>query len=126
MPAPNVSALVVDDSPAMRRQLRQVLERMGVHTAEAQDGAHGWRQLATATFDVILTDVNMPVMDGLKLISLVRSGGPHQKTPIVVITTESAEVDRRRAENLGASAYLAKPVQSQQVAETVKRLLGMA
>ncbi len=124
--AAHVIALVVDDSPAMRKQLRQALERIGVHAVEANDGAHGWRQLATARFDIILTDVNMPVMDGLKLIAMVRSGGLHQKTPIVVITTESAEADRQRAESLGASAYLAKPVQSHLVVDTVKRLLQMA
>ncbi len=119
-------ALVVDDSPAMRKQLSYALQRvMGMDATEAGDGADAWRKLATATFDILITDINMPLMDGLKLVSLVRSGGPHQRIPIVVITTESAEADRRRAMALGASAYLVKPVQAQQVVETVKTLLRM-
>jgi two-component system chemotaxis response regulator CheY len=119
-------ALVVDDSPAMRKQLSYALQRvMGMDATEASDGADAWRKLATSSFDIVITDINMPLMDGLKLVSLVRSGGPHQRVPIVVITTESAEADRRRAMALGASAYLVKPVQAQQVVDTVKTLLRM-
>ncbi len=119
-------ALVVDDSPAMRKQLSYALQRvMGVDATEAADGADAWRKLASGSFDILITDINMPLMDGLKLVALVRSGGPHQRIPIVVITTESAEADRRRAMALGASAYLVKPVQAQQVVETVKTLLRM-
>ena len=81
------------------------------------------RKLSTGTFQIVITDINMPVMDGLKLISLMRGGGPHQRVPVIVITTEGAESDRKRAMALGASAYLVKPVQSQQVVEAVKALL---
>jgi two-component system, chemotaxis family, chemotaxis protein CheY len=119
-------ALVVDDSPAMRKQLSYALQRvMGMEATEAGDGADAWRKLAAASFDILITDINMPMMDGLKLVSMVRAGGPHQRVPIVVITTESAEADRRRAMALGASAYLVKPVQAQQVVETVKALLRL-
>ena len=117
-------ALVVDDSPAMRKQLCYALARLsGVATSEAGDGAEAWRKLASASFVVLLTDINMPVLDGLKLISLVRQGGPHQRIPVVVITTEGAEADRKRAMALGATAYLVKPVQAPVVVETVKALL---
>ena len=122
----HLHALVVDDSPAMRKQLCYALARLeGVATTEAGDGAEAWRKLASASFDVLLTDINMPVLDGLKLISLVRQGGPHQRIPVVVITTEGAEADRRRAMALGASAYLIKPVQAPQVVEAVKGLLRL-
>jgi len=120
----NLNALVVDDSPAMRQQLCYALQRVvGLSTVEAADGAEGWRKLSTGTFQIVITDINMPVMDGLKLISLMRGGGPHQRVPVIVITTEGAESDRKRAMALGASAYLVKPVQSQQVVEAVKALL---
>ncbi len=123
----HLHALVVDDSPAMRRQLCYALQRVvGLDTAEAGDGADAWRKLAAGTFDVVLTDINMPLMDGLKLVSLIRAGGPHREVPIVVITTEGAAADRERAMALGASAYLVKPVQAQQVVEAVKRLLKLA
>lgn len=119
-------ALVVDDSAAMRRQLGVALRRVsGLQTVEAADGAEAVRRLASGTFDILITDINMPVLDGLKLISLVRGGGPHQRIPVVVITTEGAEADRRRALNLGADAYLVKPVQASQIADTVSRLLRL-
>ncbi len=121
---PTLHALVVDDSPSMRRQLCYALSRLpGVATSEAGDGADAWRKLQSAAFDILLTDINMPVLDGLKLVGLVRQGGPHQRIPIVVITTEGAEADRRRAMGLGASAYLVKPVQAPQVIEAVRSLL---
>jgi two-component system chemotaxis response regulator CheY len=117
-------ALIVDDSPSMRRQLFHALRRMGeLEAVEATDGADAWRKLAASRFDVVLTDVNMPILDGLKLVAMVRAGGVHQATPIVVITTEGAEADRNRAMSLGATAYLVKPVQAQQVIDTVRALL---
>ena len=120
---PGWTALVVDDSAAMRSQLALALQRMGIAPVEAQDGVNAWRRLQHGGVDIILTDINMPLMDGLKLTGLVRAGGLHQRTPIVVITTESAEADRRRAEALGANAFLVKPVQSQEVTDVVRRLL---
>lgn len=119
-------ALVVDDSPAMRKQLSYALQRvMGMNATEAGDGADAWRKLIAGSFDILITDINMPMMDGLKLVSMVRSAGLHQRIPIVVITTEGAEADRRRAMALGASAYLVKPVQAQLVVETVRTLLRL-
>ncbi len=123
----HLHALVVDDSSAMRRQLSYALQRVaGMDTVEAADGADAWRKLCSASFDIVLTDINMPLLDGLKLVALLRAGGPHQRVPIVVITTEGAEADRRRAMGLGASAYLVKPVQAQQVVEAVRSLLNVA
>jgi two-component system, chemotaxis family, chemotaxis protein CheY len=123
---PPMTVLVVDDSPAMRRQLSGVLARAGLDAVEAQDGADAWRRLAAMRADAILTDINMPVMDGLKLVALVRAGGAHQRTPIVVITTESADADRRRALALGADGYLVKPVQSRDVVDLVQALVEKA
>jgi two-component system chemotaxis response regulator CheY len=123
----HLHALLVDDSSAMRKQLAYALQRIGgMGTVEAADGADAWRKLSSAAFDIVLTDINMPLLDGLKLVALVRAGGQHQRVPIVVITTEGAESDRRRALSLGASAYLVKPVQANQVVETVKALLRLS
>jgi two-component system chemotaxis response regulator CheY len=117
-------ALVVDDSATMRRQLALALQRVpGLRSVEAADGADAWRKLASGTFDILITDINMPTLDGLKLISLVRAGGPHQRIPVVVVTTEGAEADRRRAIALGASSYLVKPVMAEQVVSAVRALL---
>jgi len=120
---PEIRALVVDDSASMRRQLGYALERAGISSIEAEDGADAWRKLKGAEVHILLTDINMPVMDGLKLIRLVRAAADHRGTPIVVITTEGAEHDRQRAMSLGANAFLVKPVQSGEVVLTVRGLL---
>ncbi len=118
------TALVVDDSALIRKQIGLALPRAGLNTVEAQDGGSAWRSLQGRPVDVILTDVNMPVMDGLKLISLVRGDDALRATPVVVITSEAADEDRRRAEVLGASAYLLKPVDAAQVVDVVRELLA--
>ena len=111
------TALVVDDSAAMRRHLVAALERLGLRTAEACNGADGWRRLQAGRFDLICTDVNMPLMDGLKLVSLVRAGGAHQATPIVVITTEGAEAMTKEAVKRGANNLVKKPFTPEQIKE---------
>ncbi len=118
------TALVVDDTAAVRKQLAAILRDAGVQAREAADGAEAWRSLQDAPVDIILTDVNMPVMDGLKLIALVRNDEARRGTPIVVLSTAAGEEDLRRAEGLGASAYLVKPVEAAQVLRAVRTLLG--
>jgi two-component system chemotaxis response regulator CheY len=121
-----VRVLVADDEESVATTLRLALEHLSIGAVEAGDGADAWRKLqAGRLYDLILTDINMPLMDGLKLLGLVRAGGLHQRTPVVVITTESAEDERRRARSLGASAYLVKPVGTDAVAEAVRGLLGL-
>ena len=83
----------------------------------------GLRKLASARYDIIVTDINMPIMDGLKLVKRVRSDPVHKDTPIIIITTEGSHEDRQRALQLGANAYITKPIQAPQVIATVKELL---
>jgi two-component system chemotaxis response regulator CheY len=121
-----IHALVVDDSQAMRRSIMFALQRLGgVVCVEAVDGADGLKKFTQSRFDLVLTDINMPLMDGLKLISHIRQSSEQREVPIVVITTEGASADRDRAMTLGASAYLVKPVQSKVVLDTVKDLLKL-
>jgi two-component system chemotaxis response regulator CheY len=121
-----IRALVVDDSLAMRRSLMYALQRMGgIACTEAQDGAEGLKKITQGRYELILTDINMPLMDGLKLIRHVRQLEGYRDVPIIVITTESATEDRERAMALGASAYLVKPVQSKAVQDTVRNLLHL-
>lgn len=120
-----IRALVVDDSMQLRRSVMYALQRLGdVTCVEAGDGAEALKKFQGGKFDIVLTDINMPVLDGLKLVSHIRSDPANVKVPIVVITTESAEEDRDRALRLGANAYLVKPVQAQVVLETVQKLLN--
>src|SRR5690606_36154154 len=119
-------ALVVDDSPLMRRSIALALQRIpALSCDEAQDGAEGLRKFSADAFDLVVTDVNMPLMDGLKLIHHLRTGGFRQ-VPILVVTTESAAEDRQRALALGANAYLIKPVQARLVEETARELLSLS
>jgi two-component system chemotaxis response regulator CheY len=116
--------LIVEDSPTMRQLLVFALRRLRqVEIVEAQDGMDGLRKIAAEHFDLALIDINMPVMDGLKLIRLIRSEEALRDVPIVVITTEGASEDRERALALGANEYLTKPVQSHRVLEVVQDLL---
>lgn len=115
---------MVDDSQVLRRNIMFALQRMGVFKLdEAVDGVDALKKFSEATFDIVLTDINMPQMDGLKLISHIRQTVGNTRIPIVVITTESAEEDRSKAMKLGASAYLVKPVQAKDVQDTVRSLL---
>jgi two-component system, chemotaxis family, chemotaxis protein CheY len=119
-------ALVVDDSLAMRRRLVSVLQHLGAALCdEAEDGAEGLKRFSEAEYDLVLTDLNMPLVDGLKLIHHIRAGDRRSDVPIVVVTTEAGEGDRSRAMALGASAYLLKPIQPARVSSAVKELLGL-
>ena len=94
--------LIVEDSPTMRQLLVFALKRLkDVEIVEAQDGMDGLRKVTSDHFDLALVDINMPVMDGLKLISLIRGEDNLKEMPICVITTEGATEDRERALKLG-------------------------
>lgn len=117
--------LIVEDSPTMRQLLVFALRRLAfVDIVEAQDGMDGLRKLSSSRFDLALIDINMPVMDGLKLIGLMRSEDSLRDVPVVVITTEGAEQDRERALRLGADEYLTKPIQANRVLAVVRSLLA--
>ncbi len=124
IPMAEYSCLIVEDSPMMRQLLVFALARVkNLRVTEADDGVDGLRKLASARYDIIVTDINMPIMDGLKLVKRVRSDPVHKDTPIVIITTEGSQEDRQRALQLGANAYITKPIQAPQVIATVKELL---
>ena len=98
------------------------VRRLAVERIEA-DGMDGLRKVSGDTFDLALIDINMPIMDGLKLISLMRGEDAMKDIPIVVITTEGAQEDRDRALQLGADEYLTKPIQTNRVLAVAKSLL---
>jgi len=118
--------LIVEDSPTMRQLLVFALRRLKhVEIVEAQDGMDGLRKVSSDHFDLALIDINMPVMDGLKLISLIRGEDSLKEIPIVVITTEGANEDRDRALTLGANEYLTKPIQANRVLAVARSLLKL-
>jgi two-component system chemotaxis response regulator CheY len=116
--------LIVEDSPTMRQLLVFALKRLkNADIVEAQDGMDGLRKVTSDHFDLALVDINMPVMDGLKLISLIRGEENLKSMRICVITTEGAREDRERALALGADEYLTKPIQANRVLAIAKSLL---
>lgn len=118
--------LVVEDSPTMRQLIVFALKRIrGFQIFEANDGVDGLKKLSADKFDLIVTDINMPIMDGLKLVSMVRNDPNYKETPIIIITTEGATEDRERALALGANEYITKPIQTMQILETVKKLMNV-
>ena len=121
---PEHNFLVVEDSPTMRQLISFALKRIpGSRIFEANDGIDALKKLSTQKFDIILTDINMPIMDGLKLVKRVRTDPVHKDVPIIVITTEGSSEDRQRALQLGANAYITKPIQAPQVIAKVRELL---
>ncbi len=116
--------LVVEDSPTMRQLISFAMRRIPESKViEATDGVDALKKLSSEKADIILADINMPVMDGLKLVSLVRGSSEFRDIPIIIITTEGAEEDRKKAMDLGADAYLSKPIQTQELIKLVTQQL---
>jgi two-component system chemotaxis response regulator CheY len=121
-----LNALVVEDSPPMRKMIVFALSRIReLSVVEADDGVDALRRLAGTKFDIIITDINMPILDGLKLVKRLRADETYQDVPIIIITTEGAAEDRQRALALGANAYITKPIQAQQVISLVREILSL-
>lgn len=120
---PNI--LVVEDSPTMRQLISFAMKRIpDARVIEATDGVDALKKLSSDKIDLILCDINMPVMDGLKLVSLVRGNVTFKDIPIIMVTTEGAEEDRKRALAIGANAYLPKPIQTQELIKLVTTYLS--
>ena len=119
-----VRFLVVEDSPTMRQLITFSLKRIpNAKIVEASDGVEALKKLKDEHFDLIISDINMPLLDGLKLISMIRSDPAYQSLPIIIVTTEGAPADRDKGLALGANAYLAKPIQTNELLKVVKGLL---
>jgi two-component system, chemotaxis family, chemotaxis protein CheY len=120
---PNI--LVVEDSPTMRQLISFAIKRIpNSNVIEATDGVDALKKLSSESIDLILADINMPVMDGLKLVSLVRGNPAFKSIPIIMVTTEGADEDRKRAIAIGANAYLPKPIQTQELLKLVTGFLS--
>lgn len=118
--------LIVDDSSTMRRIIGNVVQQLG-HAKEdfdeAEDGLKAWKLLSEGQYDVILTDWNMPNMNGLDLVKKVRSEGAHQKTPIIMITTEGGKGEVITALKAGVNNYIVKPFSAEILKEKLDGVL---
>ncbi len=119
--------LVVEDSSAMRGLIASIVEQVeGCEVVEVSSGFDALRQLPRETFSLIITDINMPDINGLELLSFVRKNPTYVKTPVLIVSTESSERDRAKGLALGANAYLTKPFAPEELRASVLRLLGGA
>jgi len=113
--------LVVEDSSAMRAFVRASLEEaLGAEVSEASNGFEALRMLPRDAYAVVVVDINMPDVNGLELISFMRSAEAHRDTPIVLISTEATPKDRERGMALGANAFLQKPFGTDDLIATLR------
>jgi len=114
--------LTVDDSRTMRDMLRMSLEDAGFRVVQAEDGVHGLEVLEGETPDLIITDINMPRMDGFGFIEAVRRDSAWRATPILVLTTEADASKKARARSAGATGWIVKPFDPVKLVDAVRRV----
>lgn len=116
--------MIVDDSRFTCELLKYTISKIeGVEVDYAENGLSALKKLLKNKYDIIFTDINMPVMDGLKLISAIRKDPLHKDTPIVVITTETSKEECIKALELGANAYITKPIKEKKLLKLILELL---
>jgi two-component system chemotaxis sensor kinase CheA/two-component system sensor histidine kinase and response regulator WspE len=118
--------LLVDDSAIAREAEAALLRSLGHDVEEANDGEDGWQRLQSGTFHLLLTDVQMPVLDGIDLTRRVKASSRFGKLPVVILSSLSAPEERRRGVDAGADAYLVKgELEAEVLAATLERLCGV-
>ena|SRR5437868_4609967 len=115
--------LAVDDSPSMRDMVRIALTDAGYEVTQATDGQEALDIARQAPFDLVLSDVNMPRMNGIELIRALRSEGAYKHTPILMLTTESSVDRKREGKDAGATGWIVKPFDPEQLVATMRRVL---
>jgi two-component system chemotaxis response regulator CheY len=114
--------LTVDDSASMRALLNHALSSNGFDVSQAEDGEVALEWLALNEVDVVITDINMPRLDGFGLIEKLRQGNRHRDRPILVLTTESSEEKKARARSAGATGWIVKPFDPEKLCAAVRRV----
>jgi len=118
------SVLTVDDSPSIRQAIKIALGAAGHEVVEAGDGAEGVAKANSGAFSLIITDLNMPVMDGLTMIRTLRSQPSYAGVPILFLTTESDDGIKAEAKAAGATGWVTKPFQPDQLVRIVSKVLA--
>jgi two-component system chemotaxis response regulator CheY len=118
------SILAVDDSASMRQMVSFTLKSAGHQVTEAEDGVDALNKAKAASFDLVITDVNMPNMDGITLIAELRKLANFKFTPLLMLTTESASDKKMAGKNAGATGWIVKPFNPDQLLAVIKKALG--
>jgi two-component system chemotaxis response regulator CheY len=116
--------LAVDDSPSIRQMVKLTLSKAGYEVTEANDGADGLRKAQSSQVDMVVTDLNMPIMNGLGLIRELRKLAAYRGVPILFLTTESDPEMKKQAKAAGATGWITKPFQQDQLIAVIKKVLG--
>lgn len=116
--------LAVDDSASMRQMVAFTLKGAGHDVTEATDGVEALAAAKAGQFDLVLTDVNMPNMDGITLIKELRQLGEYKFTPILTLTTESGGEKKQEGKSAGATGWIVKPFSPDQLLATISKVLG--
>lgn len=116
--------LSVDDSASIRQMVKQTLAGAGYNVVQANDGAEGLAKARENSVDLIVTDLNMPVMNGLGLIRELRKLPAYKGVPIIFLTTESDAAIKQEAKLAGATGWITKPFQQEQLVAVVRKVLG--
>lgn len=117
------TVLVVDDSPSMRQMVSHVLVQSGYQVVEGANGREALAQLEAAAIDLVITDLNMPVLDGIALIREIRSRPASKFTPVLMLTTEWQPAKKAEGRAAGASGWLVKPFNPKQLLQVVAKVL---
>ncbi len=117
--------LTVDDSATMRSLVSHTLSEAGFEMLEAEDGDAALTVLASHTVDLIITDLNMPRMDGFTLITEVRAGASHPYVPILMLTTESDPARKERGKQAGATGWIVKPFNPEKLVQVVNKVCAV-
>jgi len=117
------SILAVDDSASMRKMVAFTLTGAGYHVVEAVDGQDAFEKAQTHSFDLVLTDQNMPVMDGLSLTRKLREHPKFKTTPILILTTESSDQMKQAGRSAGATGWLVKPFDPARLIEVIQKVI---
>ena len=118
------SILIVDDSVSIRQMVEMTLKSASYQVTTAQDGQDALDKCKSTTFDFVLTDQNMPRMDGLTLVKALRGLANFRTTPIVMLTTEAGDDMKAKGKAAGATGWMVKPFDPNKLLEVMKRVLG--
>jgi two-component system, chemotaxis family, chemotaxis protein CheY len=117
------SILAVDDSASMRQMVSFTLKSAGYNVTEAIDGQDAWEKAGGRSFDLVLTDQNMPRMDGISLTKKLRESPQFKATPILILTTESSDQMKMAGRSAGATGWLVKPFDPNKLLEVIKKVI---
>jgi len=121
-----LKVLAIDDTRTIRELLRVAMEGAGFDYSSACDGVEGVKRFSEVVPDVVITDINMPNMDGYSVIEAIRGGNLESKVPILVLTTESGDKLKARARAAGATGWIVKPFDDAALVSVVRRVTGAA